>query len=757
MRFDNLIMLNKNYKPMKKILLLLVSIAISFASLQNLNAQKSALIKANKYYTALDYSKAIPYYERVLKKTEGDIETMIKLAECYRLTNDVNAAADMYAKVVNQPNSAPIYKYYYAQSLMSQGEHKKAEEYLKQYQEDSRSESFIKSINELSKYYKDSSNYTLQKAKFNTKFSDFSPYVLDDGRVIFISSRPKARLINYTHGWTGNNFTNIYVTEKNKKGKYKNPKMFSRKIQSHLNEGSFAFSGDMNTIYFTRNSVYNNKRALRGNDGKVKLQICQASYYPKKKKYKNVVEFEHNNTTFNYAHPTVSSNGQYIYFSSDRPGGYGGMDIWMCERQGDKWGIPVNLGEKINSPGNEVFPFLQANNKLYYSSDGLGGLGGLDIFVTKLNISNGKPFGKSFNMGAKLNSNADDFGIFFDKEGMNGYISSNRCGNDSNDDIFEFTMQQPVNHSIIIKGKAIDNETNKPVANAVIKLKNDKGEIIEQTMSDEKGCYVFEGEFDHNYNLTGDKGKYNTATSSASTMNAKGKNEIIADLSLEVIPSAKITLAVIDQKTKNPIEGVRVKLTDRQTGAVKEYFTNVLGTITAPLNKKAGENMIYDINLTHNEFLPKDLALTKTIAANGEVNVKEEMFKIEVGQDVGKALDLNPIYFDYDKFNIRPDAQVELDKIVKIMNEYPNMVIELGSHTDCRGKASYNMELSDKRAKASAAYVVSKGIDKSRIYGRGFGESKLVNDCKCEGKIVSDCSDEEHQMNRRTEFIIVKF
>jgi len=240
-------------------------------------------------------------------------------------------------------------------------------------------------------------------------------------------------------------------------------------------------------------------------------------------------------------------------------------------------------------------------------------------------------------------------------------------------------------------------------------------------------------------------------------MNAKGKNEIIADLSLEVIPPAKITLAVIDQKTKNPIEGVRVKLTDRQTGEVKEYFTNVLGSITAPLNKKAGENMIYDINLTHKEFLPKDLALIKTIAANGEVNVKEEMFKIEVGQDVGKALDLNPIYFDYDKFNIRPDAQVELDKIVKIMNEYPNMVIELGSHTDCRGKASYNMELSDKRAKASAAYVISKGIDKSRIYGRGFGESKLVNDCKCEGKIVSDCSDEEHQMNRRTEFIIVKF
>ena len=748
-------MLNKNNIIMKKFFIFLVSLLFLFPFVQNSNAQKCSLSKANNYYINLNYSKAIPLYERVLKKSQGDFETMTKLADCYRLTNNTDKASDLYARIVDLPDIPPINKYYYAQTLLSKGEYQKAAEYFKKYQEVSR-DPYVKSINNLSNYFKDSANYKITKVSFNSKNNDFSPALLENQKIVFVSSRPESRLVNYTHGWTGYSFTHLLYTEKNKKNKYKNPKMFSRKIQSRFNEGPMCFSSDMNIMYFTRNAIFNNK-TLKGDDGKVKLQICQATYYKNQKKFKNAVEFEHNNINYNYAHPALSPDGKYLYFSSDRPGGYGGMDLWMCERQDNHWSSPVNLGNKINTPGNEVFPFIQGTDRIYFSSDGLCGLGGLDIFTARLDPHTGKPSGKTYNMGANLNSRADDFGICFRADGKSGFLSSNRNGEGLNDDIYEFTIINPVNFSILIKGKTIDKQTGKPISGAKIKLLNEKGETVEQILSDENGNYIFEAEFDHNYQLIGEKDKnYKPVNNSVSTHNSKNKNEIISDIYFEIIPPAKLTISLINSKSKQAVEGVKIILTDKQTNEISEYYTNEKGMINIPLNKKAGDQFTYSINFTHNEYLPKTVDVSQTIAPSGEISLKEEIFKIELGQDVGKALNLNPIYFDYDKFDIRPDAQIELDKIVTIMNEYPNMVIELGSHTDCRGKASYNLNLSDKRAKASASYIISKGIDKSRIYGKGYGESKLINNCKCEGKNVTPCTEEEHQINRRTEFIIVK-
>ncbi len=155
-------------------------------------------------------------------------------------------------------------------------------------------------------------------------------------------------------------------------------------------------------------------------------------------------------------------------------------------------------------------------------------------------------------------------------------------------------------------------------------------------------------------------------------------------------------------------------------------------------------------------YLAKTINFVHTIDKEGEVRVATTMGKLELGTDIGKLIDLNPIYFDYNKWNIRPDAALELDRIVTVMKAYPDIEIELGSHADCRGSKKYNMNLSDKRAKSSAAYIVSKGISRDRIYGKGYGESRLVNNCECEGKVKSTCTEEQHSDNRRTEFIIVK-
>ncbi|HRS54504.1 MAG TPA: hypothetical protein P5250_07330, partial [Bacteroidales bacterium] len=257
-------------------------------------------------------------------------------------------------------------------------------------------------------------------------------------QIIFVSSRLSTKLINHSDGWTGYYYNNLFVTEKKSNGKYKRVKLFSRKIQSYLNNGPVSFSSDMKKVYFTRNAMFNNK-AQRSEDGKAKLQICQADYYNKKKTFDNVVEFAYNDYNYNFAYPVISSDGKYLYFASDCPGGYGGMDIWMCEWEGDRWGYPVNLGEKVNSAGNEIFPYIYGSDKLYFSSDGRGGLGGLDIFVTNINSLNGQPINNADNVGANINSLYDDFGIVFRADGKSGFVSSNRSSNDDN--IYEFVIQ----------------------------------------------------------------------------------------------------------------------------------------------------------------------------------------------------------------------------------------------------------------------------------------------------------------------------
>ena len=205
-----------------------------------------------------------------------------------------------------------------------------------------------------------------------------------------------------------------------------------------------------------------------------------------------------------------------------------------------------------------------------------------------------------------------------------------------------------------------------------------------------------------------------------------------------------------------------VTITDKKSGAVVfEGKTSQAGDFSKALeNVKLNETLNYTVTLKKEGYLTKTVDFSKLVTKLEVINIHENLdvslTKIEVGSDLAKLVDVKPIYFDMSKYNIRKDAAVELDKIVKIMNEYPSMIIELGSHTDCRGTIQQNQTLSDNRAKASADYIKSKITNPERISGKGYGEAKLVSDCPCEGTVKSKCSEEEHQKNRRTEFIIIK-
>lgn len=739
---------------MKNTIKIVFILVFSVSSICQTKAQQGLKIKADKLYSSLAYFDAIEKYTEVVARDSSDNESLIRLADCYRLTNDIKNACLVYSIIVKKGIAEPIHKYYYAQALMQTGDYEHASEYMKEYTADDRGSNILKALSNFEIFFADSSCYLVKSAPFNSTMHDFSPVVFNNNQVVFVSSRDRAQWINFSHSWTGRPFYRLYITTKDKSGEYVPTKKFAKSTMREYNIGPTVFGDSGTTMMLTRNNVLNGK-AVKAADGKVKLVLIETKYDAEKKKWNDGEAFAYNNTEYNCAHAALSSDGKFTFFSSDMPGSVGGMDIWYCIKSENGWGNPVNLGRSINTNGNEVFPSVM-NNKLYFSSDGLEGMGGLDIYEISLD-KNGLPEGKIINMGYPVNSHADDFGITFFNDWKSGYFSSNRNSMNENDDIFELTVLNSPQRGIILNGIVRDIRSKEILPGSIVFLKDAKGSNISQTTADANGAYSFQIENEKVYSISAQKDEYYDGLTKVLPVPANQRGEINILTELDKDPKAILVVIVKDEKTGEVIKGTNVKLSDTETGDTNSYTTNDKGEISLPMpGAKIGDKIEYMGTFKSLNYFDKTAVITATIEKPGEVRITELLSKPEAGMDVGKIVKINPIYFDINKFDIRSDAAIELDKIVNVMMEYPGMKIELGSYTDCRATASYNLILSDNRAKASASYIISKGIDKSRIYGKGYGESKPVNQCECEGNKVVPCTEEEHQMNRRTEFIIIE-
>jgi outer membrane protein OmpA-like peptidoglycan-associated protein len=724
----------------------LSSLALYFAILSTTVAQTS-LKKADKNFSAFDYDDAIKRYEKIPNKTS---QAQRNLAKSYVMVGNTQKAEETYSKLIAMPEHNAEDVYAYAQTLMNNQKYSEAQTQIKSFEamapNDKRASAFKTAGSFVEKIQSTSSNYKIKNLDINSAQQDFGTAYYKD-KIVFASSRKMKGLV--MRRWIGNNlpYLDMFIANKAAGGsELTSAKRFKQNKKHH--EGPASFSADGTQMAFTRNDY-----KAKSNDDVITLELCTAELLKDGSWSKpKIVPF--NNKDFSYGHPSLTPDGKTMYFVSDMPGGKGGVDVYKVERTGETWGTPENLSA-INTEGNEMFPFYHKDGILFFSSNGHPGLGGLDIFATKL--TNGLPTGAIQNVGAPLNNSKDDFAITVDDNQKMGYFSSNRDGGKGDDDIYSVEFAKPFKFGKIIKGVSKDKEGS-IVANSTIELKDANDNTIKSEISDANGNYQFFVEEEKLFNLTGTKEKYFAGKNTANT--AEPQDVIISDVVLEKDPGFSLLALITDSKTKEPLDGVTIKITD-ENGSIVDYVTPVNGDYKAPiLNKKLGDGIKYTLRLSKPEYLSKTVEFTKILNKPGVVNVHESldlsMGKMELGTDIGKLININPIYFDVNKFNIRPDAAIELNKIVAAMNEYPAMVIELGSHTDCRAPKAYNANLSDKRAKSSAAYVVSKGISKDRIYGKGYGESKLINGCACEGAVKSTCSDEEHQANRRTEFIIVK-
>ncbi len=718
----------------------------------NLNAQSFKEKMADKKFENYEFVSASEMYEELSRGKEQKIKYLVRAGECNLNAGDYNKAQIFYDRAYGKSGMTDHDLYNYYQVLKYNSNYTKASEVFAKISNSEFKwirENLTKKKLNIEELKKDSGNYTLKRLDINSDENDFCPYVVND-ELYFLSSRRNTSLTNSKYGWDNSYFLDIY------KGKIvgetvKDEKAVDDGLKTKVHEGPLCFSKDGNTQFITRNNYFH-KKVKESAEHKVNLKI----FIRKKEgeKWTDWTEFPYNSDDYSCGHPAVSLDGKTLYFVSDMPGSLGLTDIWVCHLQNDTWAKPENLGHSINSEGREMFPQIFEDDVLFYSSDGKTGLGGLDIFFS---VPGGDSYFESQNLGYPLNSHFDDFG-FCATTSTTGYLSSNR--GTSKDDIYSFVstrsiVSKPIN--FIVK----DIETKIILPNSDVSLIDELGKTVGHVKSNEKGEAKFSVLPGKNYKIKSVKEGYKENTNELKNDEITKMGNVAKELLL-IKKMYGLHGLIADAEKLTPIDQVRVSITDvTDKKNVLSFVTSKEGDFKHIYTDKGiGDDLSYIVKLEKEGYMTKIQKVDLMISKEGYVMLDEminlKMYKIKLGADLAKMIDLRPIYFDLGKYNITPASATELDKIVAIMKENPSMTIELGSHTDCRGSALSNASLSDKRAKSSAAYIVSKGITSTNISGKGYGESKLINGCKCEGKIVSKCTEDEHAQNRRTEFKIVK-
>jgi outer membrane protein OmpA-like peptidoglycan-associated protein/tetratricopeptide (TPR) repeat protein len=615
--------------------------------------------KGQNQFQAGDYQLAINTFSKILEEEPENKQANFYVAESYRLTNRIEQSKAYYEKVAEEEETFDTF-YRLGQSLKSQGEYEKAKEAFTKAKDLTFDDSFIKLLNReiynlekieaIEDYFPfmEVENYKL----LNTPLAEYSP-IVKEGYLYFTSNRASGGV----YLATGTPYLKLMRT------RVDGIKVDVQNIQplpefrneDNLNQGSLAISPDGNTLIYARANSRSPKDLpdvqlfasyFRGGG------FTQPIWMPV-----NEDEF-YTNTT-----PAFSPDGNELYFASLRPDGLGGFDLYKATKlaNGD-FGNAVSLGGQINTPGNEMFPYIAPDGKLFFASDGHPGFGKLDLFVAERTDKGWEVK----NLGSNINTVADDFGIFFTKYPTVGFLSSNREGGMGDDDIYYFEDKTPkpkiVNVLLNVTTKELNEDgTEKILPQTRVVLYDNTNKNIGGDFSNQSGRLRFTLTPDQNFSIIASKSGYFTKSITYSTI---GKTPRVEDLIQDVTNISLDTTIVLEP-----------------------------------------------------------LILERSIV-------------------------LDNIYYDLDKADIRPDAAIELNKLVKILKDNPSIRIELSSHTDARASDSYNDALSQRRAESAVAYIVSQGIAADRLVAKGYGKRQLI--------IPNAQTEEEHQTNRRTEFKVIE-
>ena len=614
--------------------------ALSIATV--MTAQNKRTKKADQLYDRLEYADASVAYERLVDKGRADDYVYTQLGNAYYFMNASKDAEKYYAKALASKKDDAEIVYRYAQVLKRNGKVDQFKKWMHDFAQmnpnDTRAKAFMKDPDYLEELVDSEPRYMADNLTgVNSDYSDFGGFIRGDD-FYFTSARNTKR---QTYGWNDQPFLDIYQA-----------KIIGHTIQdaapvkgdvnTRYHESTVSISPDGKRMYFDRNDYYHGKYK-KAEDGINQIHIYYAEHV--NGEWKDVQKVPFNDQNYSTGHPAVTPDGEWLYFSSNRAGEVEDSDLFRVAINKDgSFGEPERLPNHINTKGKEVFPFVDTEGTLYFSSDAHPGMGGLDVFYAK---AQGNGFGQVINMGPGVNSSADDFAYHYNPETESGFVSSDR-GSGTSDNIYRITPIEICESVLAIHIK--DAETMDALANASVRLYDAENTLVARKMADANGYASF-------------------------------------DIDCDV-----------------------------------EYFVEA--------SSDDHEDNAITYAATQEDFVEQDLLLDRII--------------------VDEKIVINPIHFDFDKSDIKPEAALELDRVVSVMKKHPTMEVKVEGHTDSQGNAKYNMGLSDRRVMATVDYIVTQGIDKARISGEGFGDTQPAIDCG------ANCTQEDHAANRRSEFIIIK-
>lgn len=575
--------------------------------------------------------------------------------------------------------------------------------------------------------------YAIENLPNNTEYSEFSAYELF-GDMVFISDAPDNILAKKDKN-TNRHFCDVKTNADSEK---------LQKTLDFLNtkfhEGPLTYSQANNTLVFTR-SAYFGKEKRFNEEHELKLQLYYCTWLSDH--WSEIREVPVNSTEYSCGHPSFSADGTNLYFVSDKPGGKGGTDIYKIQYNNGTWGKSVVLSNHVNTESDELFPFIDKDENLYFSR--FVDTSGLDVFCADLNTAE-----KANPLPFPINSTHDDFAFSItenEKGIQNGYFSSNRTGGKGNDDIYAWeNLVKPLK----IRGIVSDTKGN-IVQNASIDFTDDKG-VKTHLKTDVEGKYEIQAVRNIEYFIAADHPDYFNDDFSLLTDVDPLQEYLQFDIVLEDYPIFNIRpinedgTPIVDMHITIFCEGDSIFSDLSEPDGIEWEF---------PHTYRRGDSIHLLIDFRKKSYLNKKVEFAMVIEDGGEVVIPREqlvMIQAQEKLEISKLIDLAPIYYDFAKWDIREDAAVELDKVIEFLNNNPDISIELSSHTDCRGSYQSNMRLSDKRAKSAAVYIRAGIQTPNQIYGKGYGESKPIFPCDP----CSECTEDEHAANRRTEFTIVK-
>jgi outer membrane protein OmpA-like peptidoglycan-associated protein len=784
-------------------------------------AQLNSLERAAERMRTWDYVTAIQLYRQILDR-ENSVEARLNLAECYRRVNDMVNAEAQYAEIVKLPQARPLHALYYAQALQVNGKCAEAQRWFERYAAeapyDGRGRNLAAACPMQAELLeRGQAMYRVFPTPVNSTQNDYAP-VLYGSRLVFASERHEAGPMQRTNLWNGGGFARLHGATLAVPGAspdrfvYGATEKFADDPTVKFHEAGAAFAPDDKTIYITCSNIENGQ-PLRTEEGLINLGIFmrRPGVPDDQPRRLNLVS-----PNYSMAYPTISADGKQLYFASNMPGGFGGLDLYVSQWEDGRWGLPVNLGPAINTEGNELYPFVDKSGRLYFASNGHAGLGGLDLFFS---VPAGKgEWSAPVNLGAPMNSTHDDFGITFAASLGWGFFCSNRPGGAGGDDIYAFTKR-----AAAVEVLVADARTRKPLSGAEVRL-GQRGPVIP---TGAEGRVVFDLPLDSCVVVSVVKKEYeNGEALQACARGLKAGESVQLNTTLRKEERFVLTGFVFDMVDGLPAEGAHVYLiSDCGNATVDSAVTRADGryrftrlrrnccyTAKAVMEGYIAERSeancandpsgaaTYYANLNLQPYRDADgfIVATEKEATNLAVKIADNAggnpYHYNEGSGLyetpeGNAVDadlpnglrlrggilfddngdpimpgrskwkksesgegfLVHLYYDLDAVQVRSESVAELEKLRQMLRENPDLSVEIASHTDARGSAEYNKQLSQRRAQAVVDWLVANGVPRHRLAAHGYGESRPVNECKDD----YPCSEAEYQLNRRTEFKVV--